>query len=106
MVIFLERGADGLHMFHLMPLHPETPLSFASLEPRIVSYFWYRLIQVVLENSPLLRLNGCFFVLNSKTNLYNSRIVVALDDVCRFKRCVCIFYCSLYATSFTPILYL
>ena len=23
-----------------------------------------------------------------------------------FKRCVCIFYCSLYATSFTPILYL
>ena len=56
MVICLERGADCLHMVHLMPLHPTTPLSLASFKYRLVLPFWYRLSQVVLEKRPQ---NGC-----------------------------------------------
>jgi len=55
-VISLERGADCLHIIQLMPLHPETPSSFASFKSRVVLPFWYWPIQVVLEKRPL---NGC-----------------------------------------------
>jgi len=44
-VIYLERGADCLHMVQLMPLLPQIP---------IISCYW--LTQVVLEKRPL---NGC-----------------------------------------------
>ena len=33
MVVCLERGADCLHTVQLMPLHPKTPSSLASLKP-------------------------------------------------------------------------
>jgi len=55
-VICLQRGADCLHMVQLMPLHPKTPSSLASVKSRPVLLFWYRLTQVVLEKRPL---NGC-----------------------------------------------
>ena len=55
-VICLERGADCLHIVQLMPLHPKTPSSLASLKSRLVLPFWYWLNQVVLEKRPL---NGC-----------------------------------------------
>ena len=32
MVICLERGADCLHMVQLMPRHPKTPTSLASMQ--------------------------------------------------------------------------
>ena len=32
-VVCSERGADCLHVVHLMPLHPKTPSSLASLNP-------------------------------------------------------------------------
>ena len=67
LVICQERGADCLHMFQLMPLHPKTPSSLASFKSRLVLPFWYQLTQVVLEKRPL---NGysssscvCFLVL-------------------------------------------
>ena len=52
MVICLERGADSL----LMPVHPKTQSSLASLKSRLVLPFWYRLTLVILEKRPL---NGC-----------------------------------------------
>ena len=55
-VICLERDADCLHMIQLMPLHPRTLSSLASLKSGLVLPFWYRLTQVVLEKRPL---NGC-----------------------------------------------
>ena len=55
-VICLQRGADCFHMVQLMPLHPQTPSSVASVKSRLVLPFWYRLTQVVLEKRPL---NGC-----------------------------------------------
>jgi len=55
-VICLERGADCLHMAHLMPLHPLTLSSLASFKSRLVIPCWYRLTQVVLLKRPL---NGC-----------------------------------------------
>jgi len=55
-VVCLEQGAKSLHMFQLMPLHPETPLSLAEFKSGLFLPFWYRLIQVVLEKKPL---NGC-----------------------------------------------
>ena len=54
--ICLERGADCLRMVQLIPLHPKTLLSLASLKSRLVLPFWYRLTQAVLEKRPL---NGC-----------------------------------------------
>jgi len=48
-VIYLERGADCLHMVQLMPLHPKTPSPLASFKSRLVLPFWYWLNQVVLE---------------------------------------------------------
>jgi len=48
-VICLEQGADCLHMVQLMPLHPKTPSSLASLKSRLVLLFCYQLTQVVLE---------------------------------------------------------
>ena len=57
MVICLEQGADCLHMVQMMPLHPQTPSSLASLKSRLVYLSGtYRLTQVVLEKRPL---NGC-----------------------------------------------
>ena len=56
MLICLERGADCLHIVQLMPLHPKTPSSLASLKSRLILPFWYWLTQVVLEKRPL---NGC-----------------------------------------------
>ena len=49
MVICLKRGADCLHMVQLMPLHPETPSTLASIKSRLVLPFWYQLTQVVLK---------------------------------------------------------
>ena len=59
MVICLERGADGLHMVQLMPLHPKIPSSLALFTSRLVLPLWYWLTQVVLEKRPL---NGCSVV--------------------------------------------
>ena len=42
----------------LMPLHPKTLLSLASFQSRLVLFFWYRLVQVVVEKR-LLNGNGC-----------------------------------------------
>jgi len=56
MVIYLERGADGLHMVQLMPLHPQTLSSFASFKSRLFLPFWYLPTRVVLEKRSL---NGC-----------------------------------------------
>ena len=58
MVISLERDADCLHMVQLMPLHSQTPSSFAfaSFKSILVLPFCYRLTQVVLEKRSL---NGC-----------------------------------------------
>ena len=55
MVVCLEQGADCLHMVQLMPLHPKTPSSLASLKSRLVLRFWYWLTQIVLEKP----LNWC-----------------------------------------------
>ena len=55
MVIYLERGADCLHMVQLMPLLSKTPSSLASCKSRLVLPFWYRLTQVVLEKRLLNR---------------------------------------------------
>jgi len=55
-IVCLERGADCSHMVQLIPLHPKTLSSLASLKSRLVLPFWYRLSQVVLEKKPL---NGC-----------------------------------------------
>jgi len=38
-VIYLERGADCLHIVQLMPLHPKTPSSLASFKSRLVFIF-------------------------------------------------------------------
>jgi len=54
-VICLERGVDCLRMVQLMPLHPKTPSSVASVKSRLVLPFWYQLTQVVLEKRPLNR---------------------------------------------------
>ena len=53
--ICLQRSADCLQMVQLMPLHPKTPSSLASSEPRLVLPFWHRLTRVVLEKRPLNR---------------------------------------------------
>jgi len=58
-VICLQRGADCLHMVQLMPLHPKTPSSIASFQSRLVSPFWCRFTQVVVEKRLL---NGCSVV--------------------------------------------
>ena len=55
MAICLERGLDCLHMAQLMPLHPQTPSSLASLSQTGFT-FLVPLTQVVLEKMPL---NGC-----------------------------------------------
>jgi len=57
-VICLEQGADCLHMVHLMPLHPKTPLSLASFKSRLVLHFQCQLTEVVLEKRPLNRYNS------------------------------------------------
>ena len=56
-IICLKRGADCLHMVHLMPLHPQTPSSLASFKSRLV--LPHRHTQVVLEKRTL---NGCSVV--------------------------------------------
>jgi len=43
-------------MVQLMPLHPKSPSSLASLKSRLVLPCWHWLIQVVLEKRPL---TGC-----------------------------------------------
>ena len=63
---YLERGADCLHVVQLMPLHPKTSSSLASLKSRLVSPFCYQLTQVVLNKRPL---NGCN---SSSTSTYYS----------------------------------
>jgi len=52
-VMCLERSSDCLHTVQLMLLHLQTPSSLASFKFRLVSPFWYRLTQVVLEKRPL-----------------------------------------------------
>jgi len=42
-VMYLEWGADCLHIVQLMPLHPKTPSSLASFQSRLVLPFWYQL---------------------------------------------------------------
>ena len=56
-IICLEQGADCLHIVQLMPLHPKTPSSLASIKFRLVLPFWCLLTQFVLVKRPLL--NGC-----------------------------------------------
>jgi len=51
MVIYLEWGANCLHMTQLMLL----PLSLASVKSRLVIPFWYRLTRVILDKGPLNR---------------------------------------------------
>ena len=51
-VTSLEQSANFLHMVQLMPLHPKPHQLLSHCNPR-----WYQLIQVFLENRPLL--NGC-----------------------------------------------
>ena len=53
MVIYLERGADCLHIVQLMSLQSKTPSPLASFKSRLVLPFWYRLTKVVLEMRPL-----------------------------------------------------
>jgi len=50
-----QGGAECLHMVQQMPLHPQTPQSFASFKSRLVSSFWYRLKQTVLEKGTVKR---------------------------------------------------
>ena len=57
MVIFLERGANNLHMVQLMPLPPIISC-FIKIQNGLP--FWCQLTQVVLENRPL---NGCSAVM-------------------------------------------
>ena len=45
-VIYVEWGADCLHLVQLMPLYPKTPSSRASFKSRLVSPSWSWLIQV------------------------------------------------------------
>ena len=45
-VICLKRDADRLHMVQLMPLHPKTLSSLATLKSRLVLPFCYRFTQV------------------------------------------------------------
>ena len=56
MAICLQRGASCSHMVQLMPLHPKTPSSLASLKSRPVLPFWCRVTQVFLEKRSF---NGC-----------------------------------------------
>jgi len=61
-VICLKRGADCLHMVQLMPLHPETPSTLASIKSRLVLPFWYQLTQVVLKKRPLNRCSSSLVI--------------------------------------------
>jgi len=58
-VIRPKRGADCLHMVHLMPLPSPNLIISCSLKSRLVLPFWYRLTQVVLEKRPLNGCSGC-----------------------------------------------
>jgi len=53
-VIYLEQGADSLHI--VLPLYPKTLSSLASFKSRLVLSFRYRLTLVFLQKKPL---NGC-----------------------------------------------
>ena len=44
MVIYLEQGADCLHMVQLIPLHAKTTSSLASYKSRVILPFWYQLL--------------------------------------------------------------
>jgi len=66
-VICLQRGADCLHMVQLMLLHPKTASSLASFKSRLVSPFWCRPTQAVLEKRPL---NGCIMLSVSKSTVF------------------------------------
>ena len=76
-VICLERGADGLHMVQLMPLHPKIPSSLALFTSRLVLPLWY---QVVLEKRPL---NGCSAVAVVLQLVVTSGACMAEGDHCR-----------------------
>jgi len=52
-VICWEQGVDCLHMVQLMPVHPKTASSLASLKSRLVLPFWYWLTKGFLEKRPL-----------------------------------------------------
>jgi len=45
-VICLKLGTTCSHMVQLMPQHPKTPSSLASVKSRLVLPFWYRLTQL------------------------------------------------------------
>ena len=51
--------ATGLHMVQLMPLHPKTPSSLASLNSRTVLPFWYWLTKLSSKESVKLVLLNC-----------------------------------------------
>ena len=55
-VIYLQRGADCLHMVQLMPLPSPNPIISCLNKSRPYLPFWHRLTQIVLEKRPL---NGC-----------------------------------------------
>ena len=52
-VIYLERGADCLHMVQLCHCYPKTLSLLASFKSGLALPFWYRLNQVLLEKGPL-----------------------------------------------------
>ena len=55
-VVCLERGADCLHMVHLMPLPSQNPIISCFIYIQTGLPFWYRLTQAVLEKRML---NDC-----------------------------------------------
>jgi len=56
----LDRGADCLHMVHLMPLHPKTPSSLTSFKSRLVVVTFLVLAYPGLQLPPEKRpLNWC-----------------------------------------------
>jgi len=77
-VICLERGADCLHMVHLMPLHRRTPSSLASFKSRLVLPFWYQLTQVVPDKRPL---SGCISSSSSISAERTNRQAVCVEVI-------------------------
>jgi len=80
------KALKALSTIELMPLHPKTPSSVASLKLRRVFPFWYWLSQFVLEKRPL---NGCVLVC-----VWSSAGLLGEG------------HCCLCAHTFKPVIYL
>ena len=89
------------HWRQMMPLHPQTLLSLASFESRVVLLFWYQLMQVVLEKRLL---NGCSSITTDHSILEQQKmlsqnclfliIFQLYPSVYHYTVCTCILYCS------------